>query len=364
MAPTTGPATAGAIAREHIAAGADLILAAGGDGTINEVAEGMVHSRVPLGILPAGTANVLAMEMRWARKLQRAAERLERMPPAAHLGGAPERGRRQAVAPLSADGGSGTGCARGVSRERGAEGQDRQVRLLGSGLEPAGTRLPQIEVEAGGQTHTCSFALLSKVRNYGGDFEIARDVTLFDDEFEVVLFEGRSSLPYVKYFAGMAINRLAGMKGVTVLRTDCARLTAPNGSRAYVQVDGEYAGHLPAEIRIVPDALTLLVPRSMGFTKTVDVPDGNRLSFVILVREGAEVMMQSIASVQRDEPKFAPKGDSNNVGLFVEVEDFGDVLKRLDGYPITMPERTTFYGMREISMHEPGGHIVVFAVRT
>ncbi len=102
----------------------------------------------------------------------------------------------------------------------------------------------------------------------------------------------------------------------------------------------------------------------MGFTKTVDVPDGNRLSFVILVREGAEVMMQSIASVQRDEPKFAPKGDSNNVGLFVEVEDFGDVLKRLDGYPITMPERTTFYGMREIGVHEPGGHIVVFAVRT
>ena len=44
--------------------GADLIVAAGGDGTINEVAEGMVHTSVPLGILPAGTANVLAMEMK------------------------------------------------------------------------------------------------------------------------------------------------------------------------------------------------------------------------------------------------------------------------------------------------------------
>ena len=64
----------------------------------------------------------------------------------------------------------------------------------------------------------------------------------------------------MKYFAGMAVNRLAGMKGVTVLRTDHARLTAPAGSPAYVQVDGEFAGHLPAEIRIVPDALTLLVP--------------------------------------------------------------------------------------------------------
>jgi uncharacterized glyoxalase superfamily protein PhnB len=102
----------------------------------------------------------------------------------------------------------------------------------------------------------------------------------------------------------------------------------------------------------------------MGFTKTVDVPEGDRLGFVILVRGGAEVMLQSIASVRKDEPKFAPKGDANTVGLFVEVEDFADVLKRLAGYPITMAERTTFYGMREIGVHEPSGHIVVFAART
>jgi len=59
--PTTGPRTAGALARERIERGADLILVAGGDGTLNEVAEGMAHSQVPLGVLPAGTANVLAM---------------------------------------------------------------------------------------------------------------------------------------------------------------------------------------------------------------------------------------------------------------------------------------------------------------
>jgi len=52
------------------------------------------------------------------------------------------------------------------------------------------------------------------------------------------------------------------------------------------------------------------------------------------------------------------------VGIFVEVDDFADVLRRLEGYPITMGERTTFYGMREIGVHEPGGHIVVFAART
>ena len=49
--------------------------------------------------------------------------------------------------------------------------------------------------------------------------------------------------------------------------------------------------------------------------------------------------------------------------LEIEVEDFADILKRLEGYPIALSERTTFYGMREIGVHEPGGHIVVFAAR-
>ena len=62
LAPTTGPATAGAIAQEAIANGADLIIGFGGDGTINEIAAGMTGSRVPLAILPGGTANVLSIE--------------------------------------------------------------------------------------------------------------------------------------------------------------------------------------------------------------------------------------------------------------------------------------------------------------
>jgi hypothetical protein len=101
----------------------------------------------------------------------------------------------------------------------------------------------------------------------------------------------------------------------------------------------------------------------MGFAKTVDVPEGGRLGFAILVRDGAELMLQTIESIRKDAPQFAPKSWSNNVGLFVEVQDFADVLKRLEGYPIAMPERTTFYGMREVGVHEPSGHTVVFAAR-
>jgi diacylglycerol kinase family enzyme len=108
--------------------------------------------------------------------------------------------------------------------------------------------------------HRCSFALVSKVRNYGGDFEIARDVSLFDDHFELVLFQGRSTLRYVRYFAGLVANRMDGVRGIVVLRARRVSAPKPLDERVFLQIDGEFAGHLPAEIRIVPDALTLLVP--------------------------------------------------------------------------------------------------------
>jgi uncharacterized glyoxalase superfamily protein PhnB len=112
----------------------------------------------------------------------------------------------------------------------------------------------------------------------------------------------------------------------------------------------------------IESALPFWVER-MGFEKTVEVPEGERLGFVILAREGAELMLQTKASVQKDEPKFAEETASRVTSLFIEVDDFEDVLRRLRGYPIAMEERTTFYGMREIGLFDPGGHIVIFAKR-
>jgi diacylglycerol kinase family enzyme len=270
VAPTTGPGTAGAIAREHIALGADLILAAGGDGTINEVVEGMVHSHIPLAILPAGTANVLATEMKLGSRLERVAERLKECRP-----------YRIPVGRVICDGGrvdrhfmlmAGVGLdAYIVHHVNGAiKARIGKMAYWLAGWSLLGKRLEHFSVETGGSRRECSFALITKVRNYGGDFEIARNVNLLEDEFEVVLLEGRNTLRYVKYFAGMALNRLTGMKGATVLRTDHVTLSCPSDSRVYVQIDGEFAGHLPAEVRIVPDALTLLIPPE--YTRAANAP--------------------------------------------------------------------------------------------
>jgi uncharacterized glyoxalase superfamily protein PhnB len=99
----------------------------------------------------------------------------------------------------------------------------------------------------------------------------------------------------------------------------------------------------------------------MGFEKVVELPEGDQIGFVILVKDGVELMLQSLASVRKDEPKFAKPGHAS---LFVEVDDFAETKKRLEGYPIEMPERVTFYGMREVGVFEPGGHTVVFAAKT
>jgi hypothetical protein len=103
----------------------------------------------------------------------------------------------------------------------------------------------------------------------------------------------------------------------------------------------------------------------MGFQKTVEVPDGDGLGFVILARDGAELMMQTVESIRKDEPKLAPATTAGPdlCPLFVEVDDFEDTRRRLEGYPIRMPERKTFYGMVEIGVNDPGGHFVVFAAR-
>lgn len=99
----------------------------------------------------------------------------------------------------------------------------------------------------------------------------------------------------------------------------------------------------------------------LGFAATVTVPHGDRLGFVILVKDGAEVMYQTRASVADDAPATLDPNGGHSAGLFVEVPDLDAVSRALDGVPLIIPRRTTFYGMDEIGVRAPGGHVVVFA---
>ena len=103
--------------------------------------------------------------------------------------------------------------------------------------------------------------------------------------------------------------------------------------------------------------------KRLGFDVTVSVPEGEKLGFAILQKDGGEVMFQSHASAQKDVGELAARLQTTKSSLFVEVGDFDDLLHRIEGAPVSMPVRTTFYGMKEIGIVEPGGHFVCFAAR-
>ena len=99
----------------------------------------------------------------------------------------------------------------------------------------------------------------------------------------------------------------------------------------------------------------------LGFTKTAEVPEGDRLGFVILAKDTVEVMYQTHESVEKDAPGLAPPSRGTGAGFFIEVTDVEGVEGALEGLEIVVPRRKTFYGMDEIGVREPGGHVVVFA---
>lgn len=100
--------------------------------------------------------------------------------------------------------------------------------------------------------------------------------------------------------------------------------------------------------------------RRLGFTKTAEVPEGARLGFVILSKDGIEIMYQSRASVAKDVPAFAGRalGQTN---LFVEVSDLAGTERALEGVKLVLPKRKTFYGSTEIGVQDPAGNIIIFA---
>ena len=100
----------------------------------------------------------------------------------------------------------------------------------------------------------------------------------------------------------------------------------------------------------------------LGFTKTVEVPDGNKLGFAIFQKGSTEVMYQTYSSVEKDAPAGmlaeAAKGPTY---LYIEVDDLDSVLAALKDVKLVMPVRTAFYGMKEFAIQDAGGHFLTFA---
>ena len=97
----------------------------------------------------------------------------------------------------------------------------------------------------------------------------------------------------------------------------------------------------------------------LGFAKTAEVPEGSKLGFIMLVKDGVTIMYQSRASVGKDVPALAK--EPSHSALFITVTGLDEIIPKLKGATVVVPERKTFYGAREIGVREPGGNIVTFA---
>ena len=257
--PTTGPGTAGELARQEVERGAQWIVALGGDGTVNEVANGMIGSHAALAPLPGGTANVLCVETGVGTNPVKAAEALGRREArriaTGHIKTATMERHFLAMA--------GTGLDARVVGAVNPTIKDKLGKLAYwvSGFGLVGRSLAQFESNVDGFVSQRSFSLASRVRNYGGDLEIARTVTLLDDCLEAVSFAGVSSFRYLPYLVGVLIGKPDLFPGVDVRAAQRLEFKAVNGMPVAIQVDGESAGFLPATVSVVPDSLTILLPR-------------------------------------------------------------------------------------------------------
>ena len=275
LTPTLGPAMAHQLAEQAATSGADFILACGGDGTVNEVLNGLANRKVPLGILPGGTANILAREVGLPLDPVRAA--------AQFAGWSPRRiplgkatWRTDGVSPNGAASQNGSSARYFISVA--GIGYDAQVvyklslkmklswGVVGYILEALrqAFRYPFQRFSCrtdDGPERIATFAAAQRARNYGGWLHLAPNARYFHDHFNLCLFKSMNRARYFLYAALVLARqhlRLEDVELVEARKLCCAALAASDIIR--FELDGELAGTLPATFEIVPDALTLLVP--------------------------------------------------------------------------------------------------------
>jgi diacylglycerol kinase family enzyme len=236
-------------------AGDRLVVAAGGDGTVNEVLNGLSAGST-LGILPVGTANVLARELGLPLDAEEACRRI--------LNGEVSR----------VDFGVATddegierrfACMAGIGFDAEVVGtvtprQKRFLRglafLLNAFKVLFGNTFPPLEISNGDEVHVARFAIVANGHYYGGDYRVTGPGLLTSGELETVLVERLSALLRPDVFAGLMAGRPLNRSMKSFTSTG-VRANSP-GAEVPVQLDGELWGKLPMSFRIEAGALKVV----------------------------------------------------------------------------------------------------------
>jgi diacylglycerol kinase (ATP) len=268
LAETRGPGDATEIAARATQEGRQLVIACGGDGTLNEVVNGLAGQsnghRVPLALLPGGTANIMAKELDipWdipgaTRKLLQCQVREVALGLATPLENPDRKRYFLSVAGAGPDG----MIVYSVDLELKA-----RVGILAYWYQGAREvlryKFPHFRVVTQGQSIDASLVIVGRTKNYGGPFKITTEADLYEDQFEVLTLTTQSGFKYLSYLPTLWMNKLRGTDGVHFYKSDSIVCEPMDSNPVYAQVDGEPMARLPIEFKIVPRALKLLVPKS------------------------------------------------------------------------------------------------------
>lgn len=255
---TTKPGDATEMALSMVGEGADVVVAAGGDGTINEVVNGLAGSSVAMGILPLGTANVMAHALGIGTRPDKVAaviNRGRRRP--LHLGrlqSADQEGGRLFV--LMAGAGFDAQVVADVNAAL-----KRHTGALAYVVETVAGALkypfPPLKVTVDGKPHAGVTAVVCNGPLYGGPFVAAPRADLEKPGFEIRLLERPGIKNVLRYGAMLVLGKLDGLPDApSVLGT---RIVIEGVAGAPVQADGDILAHLPVTIDVAQETVDVLV---------------------------------------------------------------------------------------------------------
>src|SRR5437763_7709246 len=267
---TRGAGDATQMAQQAANEGRQLVIACGGDGTLNEVVNGLAvdenEHRVPLALLPGGTANVLAKELNLPCDIPGAAEKLlhgEIKDIALGLATPLEQPEKKRYFLSVAGAGPDGMIVYSIDLDLKA-----RVGILAywwqSACQVFRYKFPHFRVESGLQKLDASLVVVGRTKHYGGPFQITTEADLYADEFELMALTTRSGLRYLTLLPPLWRKKLRGIDGVHFWKENRIVCEPLADSRVYAQVDGESLARLPVEFKIVPRALRLLVPQSIA----------------------------------------------------------------------------------------------------
>jgi YegS/Rv2252/BmrU family lipid kinase len=250
---TEAPGHAERIVCEAAGSGFDLVAAAGGDGTINEVVNGLKGTGFALGIIPLGTANVVADEIGLSKNARAVARVLVEGPLRPIRVGRVNGRRFVMMAGVGFDANVVSRVSLKLKKMMGP-----LAYIWGAGVQGFRDPFAHCAITIDGAGYRSVSAVACNGRRYGGPFVAAPRANLADDSFQVVLMKGRGWFSVARYGVSLIFGKVGIWPDVEIVSGRDVVISGTTGQA--VQADGDIIAALPVRIEIDPEPVRLAFP--------------------------------------------------------------------------------------------------------